>query len=165
MGAEALRPRSGSDVVRVCFSFHCLLRIVLQRTGDKLGGVAHRHGAQVVVVLMHILCIGKVTKDLSDQILLLFRCRKILFAVVDFIHALAGGNIFEISSGLFPRLYEFEFGYELRHYITYAFFGKTACGFRATASDFYLSDSFYAVAVILSASRPRHRRRESRSAV
>ena len=41
------------------------------------------------------------------------------FAVVDLIHAFTGSNIFQIASGFFARLYEFEFRNELCHMLSF----------------------------------------------
>lgn len=117
--AEALRPRPCSNIVRIGFSFHHLLCVVFQRTSNKLGGVCHRHGTAVVIVLMHIFCIGKIPENFSDQVLLFFGGGKMFLAVIDLIHAFTGSNIFHITSGFFTRFDEFEFRNELRHMLSF----------------------------------------------
>ena len=120
MRPEPLCSRTGSDIFGVGFSCHHLLRVIFQRTGDKLRGRTDCHRADIVLVLMHILCVGKVTQEFFNQILLLDRRRKQSLAVIYFINTFTGSDVFQISACLIARPDEFKLGNQFRHFKTSA---------------------------------------------
>ena len=102
VSAEPLRTGAVSNVADIVLPLGDPVEVIFDGSRDKLGGIAFvRHG-KVVLILMAVCCFWEVFQDLTDEILLRFRYGKRLPGVIDLVHIVPLGNVFdEIAVVLF----------------------------------------------------------------
>ena len=102
VSAEPFRTGAVGNVADIVLPLSDPVEVIFDGAGDKLRGIAFVGHGEIVLILMAVGCFREVFQDLIDEILLRFRHRKRLPCVIDLIHIVPLGNVFdEIAVVLF----------------------------------------------------------------